>query len=179
MKFNIHMVVDQSPELPYFVLAVVYLFSTSEPGSAHIFAITFLFVVASLIFGLALKSCFKTKRPRKHYDLPALRYDFPSLHSMISIGTIVFVYYIKPVFSIVLFPVGLFYLYSRLKLKAHSIQGVLGGAVLGAFFGFLFGQLLSTIQLPEILELALAILLFCIPLMTAIFRMRYSKKIDF
>jgi membrane-associated phospholipid phosphatase len=179
MKPNIHLFIDRSPELPYFILAVIYLFSTSAPGSAHIFAMAFLFVAVSLVVGLALKSFFKTKRPIRHYNLPALRYDFPSLHSMISIGTIVFVYHFNPDYSLVLIPVGLFYLYSRLKLKAHSIEGVVGGVVLGLILGFLFGRFSTVFYLPEVVEMALAIMLFCTPLMTAVFRMKYSERMDF
>lgn len=179
MTFNIHLLIDRSPELPYFILALVYLFGTTAMDAIHVFSTAFLFIVTSLTIGLLLKTCFKTKRPIRHYNLPALRYDFPSLHSMISIGTIVFVYYVNPLYSIVLIPVGLFYLYSRIKLKAHSLKGVIGGALIGGVIGFLFGFSLKDVYLPETLELIFAIMLFCTPLLTTIFRMKYSKRIDF
>jgi membrane-associated phospholipid phosphatase len=179
MPFNIHTLIDRSPELPYFILAVIYLLGTTNPEVMHIFSVAFIFVVTSLASGLFLKSFFKTKRPIKHYDLPSLRYDFPSLHSMISIGTIVFVYYVAPAYSLLLTPVGLFYLYSRLKLKAHSVKGVVGGALLGIMLGYLFGRFMHDITIPEYLDMAFAVMLFCIPVFSALFRRKYSDKLDF
>jgi len=178
MAFNIHRFIDRTPELPYFVIALFYLFSTSTPASIRIFARAFLFVAVSLAVGLLLKSCFKTKRPRNHYDLPALRYDFPSLHSMISAGMIVFVYFVNPLYALLLIPVGAFYLYSRIKFRAHSVAGVIGGACIGILLGFAFGLSLSAFDIPEDLELVLSIMLLCMPLFSAAFRIRYSKRID-
>jgi membrane-associated phospholipid phosphatase len=179
MAFNIHLLIDRTPELPYFILAVIYLLGRTDAQSVHVFSMVFLFVMTSLALGLLLKALFKTKRPKRHYDLPALRYDFPSLHSMISIGTIVFVYYVDPSYSLVLVPVGLFYLYSRVKLKAHSVGGCFGGAFIGAALGFLFGSLLDRAYLPEGVEMLLAVLLFCTPLLTTVFRMKYASRMDF
>jgi membrane-associated phospholipid phosphatase len=179
MKFNIHMLIDRSPELPYFILAVAYLLCEGTPKTVHIFAIAYVFLITAITIGLLLKTAFKTKRPKKHYNLPALRYDFPSLHSMVSAGTVIFAYYVNPVFAVILVPISLFYLYSRLKLKAHSIAGVLGGALIGIALGFAFGIMLGIIHFPEILELAFAIMFFCTPLLTTLFRMKYSKRIDF
>ncbi|MFH1125585.1 MAG: phosphatase PAP2 family protein [Candidatus Altiarchaeota archaeon] len=179
MKLNIHLLVDRSPELPYFILAVIYIFGRADPESAHIFSVTFLFVLFSLVVGLALKTCFKTERPKRRYNLPALRYDFPSLHSMISIGMVVFFYYVNPIYAAIFIPVGLFYLYSRIKLKAHSVFGVLGGALLGMLIGFIFGISTDSIRLPETLELFFSIMLFCTPLLTTIFRMKYSERMEF
>lgn len=179
MAFNIDLLIDRSPELPYFILAVIYLLGRADAMSVHVFSTIFLFIMTSLALGLFLKAVFKTKRPRRCYNLPALRYDFPSLHSMISIGTIVLVYFVDASYSVVLVPVGLFYLYSRIKLKAHSLTGVFGGALLGAFTGFLYGILLPALRLPEGVELLFAVLLFCTPLLTTIFRMKYSRRMDF
>jgi membrane-associated phospholipid phosphatase len=178
MVFNVHRLIDRTPELPYFIIALFYLFSTSTPSSIHVFSQAFLFVVFSLALGLLLKSLFKTERPRKHYDMPALRYDFPSLHSMISIGMIVFMYFVDPLYAMVLLPIGLFYLYSRVKVRAHSVAGVLGGAFIGTMLGLLFGLSLSTHQIPEDLEVVFSVMLFCMPLFSAAFRIRYSKLLD-
>ncbi|MDD5112281.1 MAG: hypothetical protein PHG85_07035 [Candidatus Altiarchaeota archaeon] len=177
MTFNIHLLVDRSPELPYFILAVAYLLSMS-PDAVHIFSSAFLFVFTSISVGLLLKICFKMRRPRRHYDIPALCYDFPSLHSMTSVGTIAFVYFVNPRFTVLLLPVGLFYLYSRLKIGVHSMTGVAGGAAIGLVLGSFFGWAMGYVYLPEPVEILFAVLIFCTPLLTAIFRMTYGRRIE-
>jgi len=178
MAFNIHVLVDRSPEFPFYILAVVYLFGTEMSVSIHVFSVLVLFMLTSLVVGLLLKTSFRTRRPSKRYNLPMLRYDFPSLHSMISMGTIAFVYYVNSVYATLFIPVGLFYLYSRLKLKAHSLIGVLGGALIGVTLGFSFGVSMWEIHLPEAVEVLLSILLFCTPMATVVFRLKYSEKIE-
>ncbi len=172
---EIYKVIDKFPELPYLVLAAFYLiYDISEmENKIHVFSIAFLFVLLTVIVGTILKAIFRTERKIPYYGATIFRYGFPSLHSLASIGAIGFVYFVNPLFSLILIPIGLLYIYSRIKLGAHSVTDVLGGAIIGLPLGFFSGRYLLGIKLPYELELILCIIFFLMPIILCIFRVRY------
>ena len=164
---------DKVPELPYFVVAVVLVAARPWLDFVHIFSMGFLFLMASLVAGAYLKLAFKTDRPTPYQSrYRTFKYGFPSLHSMISIGAIVFAYFVYPTLSVILAPVGVFYIYARISGGYHTMQDVVGGAVIGALLGWVIGSRISAVYLPETLETAFACLFFIIPITASIARIK-------
>jgi len=176
--YKVCRLIDKIPEFPYFLLAMGYVFTTPRDLSIHVFSTASIFIILTLIVGLTLKFIFKQKRPRGHYDIPVLKYDFPSLHSMVSIGATVYIYFVSPLFSLILVPMGIIYLYSRIRLKVHSVNGVIGGAIIGIFIGLFTGAFIRREYLPYEIELVLAIFFFIFPILLSIFRIILKSKID-
>ncbi len=171
---NIYYVIDRVPELPYFILALVYVASTPTDFTRPVFAVAGLFLVSSLAVGITLKAVLRTERPVEYHCIPAVKYDIPSLHTLLSIGAIVFIYFVEPVYSLVMAPVGVLYMYSRLKLGLHTRKAVYVGAVVGALLGAVFGSLVKMVDLREY-EMVLATLFFLIPLAATLFRLKYLR----
>ena len=176
--YKVCRLIDKIPEFPYFLLAMGYALTIPRDLAIHVFSTAFIFIVMTIAVGLILKSIFKQKRPREHYDIPVLKYDFPSLHSMVSIGATVYVYFVSPLSSVLLCPMGLIYLYSRVRLRVHSVKGVIGGALIGIIMGLMTGTFILGVYLPYNVELILAIFFFIFPVILSIFRITFKSKID-
>ncbi len=177
MKF-IHNIIDKVPELPYFIVAMVVVLNNPDSGYIHVFSTAFLFMLLSLSVGTALKFIFKTKRPTNtynYYAIPVWGHEFPSLHSMISIGAIAFVYFVDKWIALILVPVGLFYLYSRVAIKVHRVISVISGAIIGLITGIISGHYLLNYHFSSNLELSFMVLFFVIPPMCSFCRIRYLK----
>lgn len=168
--------VDKVPELPYFILAFLYIVQETDGLRAvHAFSVSFIFMALSIIVGAVLKVTFKTKRPVNRLNAPVFRYGFPSIHAMVSIGAIAFLVFIEPFYALLLTPVGLFYSYSRLKLKVHTGADITGGAVLGTIIGVLSGIFILPVRLHYSIEFFFASLMFIVPVCFTIVRIKILK----
>lgn len=163
---------DKIPEVPYFVVAVVFVLTADRGDFVHLFSSSFVFLAASLSVGVVLKLYFHTARPSPYKSrLSLFRYGFPSLHSITSVGAVVFVYFIDPRLSFVLLPVCLFYIYSRLVGKYHTRLDVVGGSVIGVILGFVFGSNIEYIIFPYRIEVFFSMLLFFLPAVCSVCRL--------
>ena len=82
-------IIDKIPEMPYFLLALVYVAINPDVSYlTHVFSTAFFYLTISLTAGMTLKLLLKTKRPTDYSSHMLLKYGFPSLHSLISIGAI-------------------------------------------------------------------------------------------
>lgn len=169
--------VDLVPELPYFILALGYVWTKPRELALHVFSASFMFLFFSLAIGTTLKLVFHRSRPMPRYTNILLKYDFPSLHSLVSIGAIVFVYFIEPLYSIALVPMGAIYVYSRVRIGAHHWSAVLGGAALGLVIGLTAGEYFVGVDLSERTRLLFTGMFFVIPAVATIYRLRaYHKR---
>lgn len=171
---GIYYIADRTPEVPYIILAILYIIYMEDTAKIlHIFSSTFIFAVLVLIVGIILKIAFKTKRMVLRYGNSMLRYGFPSMHGMASIGALAFTYFINPLISLTLVPIGIFYVYSRIKIGVHGIADVVGGAIIGIIIGIFSGwYVLNNVYLPRNIELMLTILFFTTPILSAVVRAR-------
>jgi len=174
---RLYAIADRTPETPYIILAVSYILYLKDTAKIlHIFASAFIFAVLILIFGIVLKITFKTKRRVPRYGNSILGYGFPSMHGMASIGAIAFTYFINPLISLVIAPIGIFYVYSRIRIGVHNIADAVGGAVIGTVIGAFSGAyVLRYVNLPHDIELILTLLFFTIPVISAVIRARYMN----
>lgn len=174
---KIYEIADRTPEVPYIILAITYaIYLKDGMKILHIFSSAFIFGALILIVGVLLKIIFKTKRSIQRYGDSILKYGFPSMHGMASIGALAFTYFINPVISLILTPIGIFYVYSRIKIRVHSIADVAGGAIIGIAIGIFSGTyILENVYLPYKMEATLTILFFTIPIISAVIRAKYMK----
>ncbi|ODS42586.1 MAG: hypothetical protein MSIBF_04550 [Candidatus Altiarchaeales archaeon IMC4] len=163
--------IDEVPELPYFMLAICYAALRPE-DAVRVFSAAFVFLVVSLFVGTLLKALFRTSRPTR-YGRSVFRFGFPSMHSMISVGGVAFVYHINPVFSLVLLPIGALYMYSRLRARVHSLFDVASGGTIGAVIGFYTGQAVAWLSMPGWVEIICAALVFIVPIAYTFIRFRF------
>jgi membrane-associated phospholipid phosphatase len=171
---RLYVLIDRVPELPYFVLALFYALSNPLEDSLHVFSVAFLYLSASLAVGLLLKAALKTKRPVDYACIPVAKYDVPSLHTMVSVGAVAFIYFVEPIYSLIMAPVGILYMYSRVKLCFHTKTAVYVGAAVGVAMGAAFGTLLSSVSLRGFEAIACA-LFFLVPVSATVFRLRYMR----
>lgn len=170
MPMDAYELIDRVPELPYFALALVYAFNTPVEVARHVFAVAFCFLSASVFVGVLLKCTLKTERPVKYHCLPAVKYDIPSLHTQVSVGAVVFVYFVDPRYCLVLAPIGALYMVSRVKLGLHTRSAVYCGALIGLVMGYLAGQLLGRVDFGGY-DLLLSAAFFATPLSATAFRL--------
>lgn len=174
---RISRIIDLIPELPYFILSLAFVLN-NEPGVIrHVYSVAFLYTVITLVVGLSLKGLFKVRRPKECYDMPLLRYDFPSMHAMISIGAVAYLYFVDAAYAIVLTPISLLYFQSRLELEVHKLSAVIGGAFIGVILGVFAGTVLYGILLPEYFEVMFTILFFILPGCASLVRIRHSRRV--
>lgn len=175
---KIYYIADMTPEVPYIILAISYIIYLKDTIKIlHIFSSAFIFAVLVLVAGVLLKITFKTKRRIPRYGNSILRYGFPSMHAIASIGALAFTYFISPLISIILIPVGIFYIYSRIKIHVHGITDVVGGAIIGIIIGAFSGwYVLNNIYLSNNIEAMLTILFFTTPILSAVIRAKYMKQ---
>ncbi|MFH1788659.1 MAG: phosphatase PAP2 family protein [Candidatus Altiarchaeota archaeon] len=164
---------DKIPELPYFLVALLFVLADAKVEYIHVFSTAFIFLSLALAIGVCLKLLLKTRRPKPYksrYEI--FRYGFPSLHTMISIGALAFVYYIDPLLSLVLAPVGVFYIYARISGGFHTRGDVLGGMIVGVVIGAFSGSLIDELFLPGRVEFLFAFLFFAVPTLTSVARIK-------
>jgi len=171
---NLYYVIDRVPEFPYFVLALAFVFTNPPEASLHVFSVAFIFMVASIFLGLSIKVLFKTKRPVNYPCVPIARYDIPSLHTLISVGAVAFTYFVNPLYAFILAPVGVFYMYSRVRLCVHTKKAVYVGALVGLVMGVFFGMSLHVLSFPGY-EHLLTAFFFLTPVSATVFRLRYLR----
>ncbi|MBN2250976.1 MAG: phosphatase PAP2 family protein [Candidatus Altiarchaeota archaeon] len=177
-------VIDKFPDLPYLILAFIHV--TSNYGRDirlfHTFASAVLYIVIALAAGIALKAIFRTERTTpfyatQDYGVAVFRYGFPSLHSLMSFGAITFVYFIEPdglFLSFMCIPIAVIYMYSRIRIGAHSRTDVVGGMIIGLVIGFLAGDIiLNGDFIPPALEMLLSILMATALIVSIIARIKY------
>ncbi len=167
---KVYVLIDKVPEFPYFILSSFFVFSMPIEVSRHVFAIAFLYMISSIFLGLAMKMVLKTKRPKPYGKIEPFCFDIPSLHTMVSIGAVAYVFFVDLYYSIVLFPICILYFISRLRLGYHTVNAVLIGAVSGVLVGCFFGLLLDTIFFDMMIESFLSVLFFIIPVFASLFR---------
>ncbi|RLI94757.1 MAG: hypothetical protein DRO94_02155 [Candidatus Altiarchaeales archaeon] len=173
-KYLIYRIIDKFPAIPYLFIAIMYLIINLKEIDKviHIFSSAFIFLLICIIVGILLKIIFKTERRIPRYTGTIAKYGFPSIHSMASIGGIAFVYFVNPFFALLLIPLGLLYVHSRISLKVHSEIDVLGGAIIGIIIGIFCGIYILKIHLPYEIEILFSILFFIVPLAITFIELR-------
>ena len=178
---EIYNFIDKMPEIPFLFLSLLYSAYVYPNISMiiNVFSSSLIFVLSSFFISLFLKYLFKTERKVPYYvNTPIVKYGFPSMHSLISLGTIAFVYFIPNVgklLSLILLPLGFLYVYSRVKLGVHSVMDVIGGAIIGLILGALFGYYLlylNSIFLPFKIKTAFTLLFFILPAFSILYRIK-------
>ncbi|MBD3387969.1 MAG: phosphatase PAP2 family protein [Candidatus Altiarchaeales archaeon] len=169
---KLYILIDRIPELPYFILSLLFLFTNPMPVSRQVFSSAFMYLLAAIGLGLLLKCLLRTERPREYHCIPIARYDIPSLHTMVSVGAVAFVYFADPVYAIVLAPVSVLYMVSRLKLGLHTRNAVFAGALLGLLVGLSCGSMMWTLDFKG-LEPFLSSMFFITPPAATMFRLKY------
>ncbi len=165
--------VDKVPEIPYFILALALIFKNPYGSLGHYFSGAFIFLVVTLVMGVILKLTFRTSRPKQYKSRFGLfKYGFPSLHTMISVGALSFVYFINPWLTLILLPVGLFYVYARIIERYHTKIDVVGGALIGIATGIVIGYNMEYFALPADIEFIFSTLFFTIPVAASYGRVR-------
>lgn len=174
---KLYYIADRTPEVPYIILAISYIIYLKDTAKIlHIFASTFIFATLVLVAGILLKIIFKTRRRVPRYGNSTLSYGFPSMHGMASIGALAFTYFIDPFIALILAPIGIFYVYSRIKIRVHNITDMVGGAIIGIVIGAFSGlYVLNNIHLSRDIELILTLLFFTTPILSALIRARYMS----
>jgi hypothetical protein len=61
--------------------------------------------------------------------------------------------------SVLMIPIAITYVYSRLRIGAHSKTDVVGGAIIGFFIGIISGILILGTKLPDVVEIVLSFLM--------------------
>lgn len=174
----LHHIINKYPELFYLLLVALYIgYNIGKPeGLPHIFSSAFIFTVICGVVGTLLKASFKTERTAPYYGVSIFRYGFPSMHSMVAVGAVGFVYFIEPIghlLSVVLIPVALVYGYSRVRIGAHTVADVVGGGIIGLIIGILSGMYLLDTHLPDSVEMILTALFLLTPFISLIIRSKY------
>ena len=174
-NYSTFVFIDKYPEIPYLIFAIIFAYiNRSEiEGVAHVLSSAFIFMGVLVFVGTLLKVIFRTERLVPYYGSSIFRYGFPSIHSMGSIGAISFILFVNWTFALVLIPVGLIYIISRVKLGAHSETDILGGAIVGFVLGWLGGVFILQTKLPFEIEAVIAVLFFIVPLVGGYVRRKY------
>ncbi len=164
----IYQVINKFPDFPYLIVAFFYIsaYWSQAPKMLHVFACALLFIALAILVGIVLKGIFRTERATPFYattdyGIPLFRYGFPSLHSLASTGAITFSYFIDPggpLLSVVLTPIAVAYIYSRIRIGAHNQTDVVGGAIVGFFLGIVAGMTILRLPLPLFIEIILSVL---------------------
>jgi membrane-associated phospholipid phosphatase len=174
MISRLYRLIDKVPEFPFFIVAFFYMATVPIAVYAHVFSTAFLLLAGSLIIGMAVKLAAKTKRPQELTSCVLFKYGFPSLHAMISVGAVSFIYFISPLIALLLAPVGLLFMVSRVELHYHTRKDVWGGAAIGLVLGVITGKWFLGVYLPSAVEYVFAALFFIMPAVFSIFRVKHK-----
>lgn len=179
-------IIDKFPDLPYLLLAFLYIgyigyTKTDVMVVTHIFSSTLLYVTLAIAVGIVLKGVFRTQRTTpfyatQDYGIKVFRYGFPSLHSLASSGAVSFAYFINPLgplLSVLMLPIAVTYIYSRMRIGAHSSIDVIGGAIIGFFLGIISGILILGTKLPDIVEIILSLIMAVALIVSILARVKY------
>jgi len=169
---RLYYLIDRVPELPYFIFALIFVLYTPVEVAKQVFAVSCLFMVSGIIVGVSLKVLLKTKRPCEYHCIPYVKYDVPSLHTLLSIGAIAYICFINVKYCVFAIPMGYTYMISRLRLGLHTKKAVYVGAAVGLLMGSLFGYLLWRIDFHGF-EYPMSVLFFLIPVSATLFRLKY------
>jgi hypothetical protein len=169
-------IIDRVPELPYFLVGFMYLQSEGYQA-LNAFSSAFIFLTVCILSGLFLKATLKTTRPIPYPGLSFARYDVPSLHTMVSLGAVPFIYFIEPRYILLFLGISVVYMYSRVKLGFHTKKAVYVGAVMGILVGAATGHTLSDASFHPSVSGLLTFLFFMVPLSATVFRQSYISKI--
>jgi len=172
----VYCLIDSVPELPYFFLAMLFVFTETADKARHVLALLLIYVSVGLAVGIAMKCLLKTERPKERYRIYVIGYDIPSLHTVIAVGLVFFAYFLNPVYSLLLAPVALLYMHSRICLGYHTKTAVVVGAITGAVVGSAAGSLLWKIDIPEGIETLFIILVLTIPLLATYLRILNQRR---
>ena len=176
-EYGIYSFIDTYPAIPYLGLALGYVLLKWPDLShlAHMFSSIFFFFWISIIVGLFLKWIFKTERKVPRYAGSVVKYGFPSIHSMMAVGAVFFISFVDPILTIILIPLGLLYVYSRIVIGVHSVTDVVGGAIIGAIIAIFCGFFIyNGVYLPFEIEAILSILFFISPIIVMFYEL--SKR---
>ncbi len=166
-EYDIYEFIDKQPAIPYVVLGAAIFFMNLQriEETLHLFSSIFIFAAVSLVVGVILKEIFRTPRRVPRYGGSPIKYGFPSIHSMLSAGSLGLIFFVNPLFLIILIPLTLLYIYSRISLGVHNTWDVLGGAFIGLVIGVLCGLFVfQQLNLPIEVEAFLTLLFFILPL---------------
>ncbi|OYT26505.1 MAG: hypothetical protein B6U97_03750 [Candidatus Altiarchaeales archaeon ex4484_96] len=166
-EYGIYEFIDKQPVVPYIVLGLMTFIMNLHRIEyvLHLFSSVFIFVSISIALGILLKAIFRTPRRVPRYGGSPIKYGFPSIHSMLSAGSLGFIFFVNPLFLIMLIPLTLLYLYSRIALGVHNVSDVIGGSIIGLILGVSAGILIyQGLKLPLELETFFTILFFILPL---------------
>ena len=146
-EYGIYHFIDQYPALPYVLIGAIRFIMGWDDLEAtfHLFSSIVLFVALAVTIGVILKAIFRTPRRVPRYGNSPVKYGFPSIHSMLSAGSIGMVYFINPLALVIMIPLAALYIYSRIAIGVHSVTDVVGGAILG----FLIGLSTRSIKEPQ------------------------------
>ncbi|MCX6695400.1 MAG: phosphatase PAP2 family protein [Candidatus Altiarchaeota archaeon] len=178
LAYNVYRIIDSIPEFPYFLLAIVFVFTEPSEKSMHVLSMLFIYVFLALAVGIIVKYLLKTQRPKERYKLFVIGYDVPSLHTIIAVGLVFFTYFIDPVYSLLLVPLAVVYMHSRVSLGFHTKKAVAVGAFLGVVVGFSTGQLLAHMILPGDIQLFFVMLVLIIPLLATYLRIINYRRLQ-
>ena len=170
MYRGIYSLIDRFPAIPYLVIGLGYLLLNLDKleDVIHVFSSAFIFLSMAVVIGIILKVIFKTERRIPRYGGTIAKYGFPSIHTLASIGGIAFIYFVDPMFALLLLPLGLLYMYSRIKMGVHSDVDVIGGAIVGIIIGIFCGIYVLNIHLDLTIEIILGALFFIAPLILTV-----------
>lgn len=168
--------IDRYPEVPFFLLTLIYVLTTPPDRASHVIAFSSLYMVFAVLLGFLLKYALHTARPRKYDAIPWARYDIPSMHSMISAGATFYLMVVKPTYLVFLIPLTYMYMQSRIRLRVHTKKAIYVGFILGSPIGLSFGLLVDKVSLTGF-EMPLILVFFVLPAaLTAIQRRYYFKS---
>ena len=166
--FNwVYRIIDTIPAIPYLIIAAVFILLNlaNLPYAFHVLAVAFIFVSVAVLVGILMKLIFRTERKMPRYGNSIAKYGFPSIHALTAAGAVAFAFFVNPIYALVLVPLALLYIYSRLRLGVHTEADVFGGVVVGGALGLLFGiYVLKFVQFGETVDIILTAMLFIVSL---------------
>ncbi len=130
--------------IAYILLLFISYFKGGRRGKIAVAGVILLIIFSDQIGAKLLKEYFQRIRPCNALDFVKTplgctgSYSFPSNHALNNFAAAVFYYRLFPNLKWVLFVVASLISISRIYLGLHYPSDILGGAILGAAFGYLF-----------------------------------------
>jgi undecaprenyl-diphosphatase len=132
--------------IAYIILAGIAFFKGGTRGKILVIGLIFLIIVTDQTGYRILKEIFERIRPcRALSDVItpigcAGGYSFPSNHALNNFAAATFISRLYPAYRWVVFIVAILISVSRVYLGIHYPSDILGGAVIGVGFGYLFSM---------------------------------------